>query len=55
MSMQVNSSYPLRFEVDYPERPLDRFSTLLRLIFAIPIGIVAALVGGSGGGSGGGA
>ena len=59
MSMQVNSSYPLRFEVDYPERPLDRFSTLLRLIFAIPIGIVAALVGGgggenSGGGSGGG-
>lgn len=57
MSMRAPVAYPLRFEVDYAEGPRDRFSTLLRLIFAIPIGIVLGMVGGggreNGGGSGG--
>jgi len=40
-------TYPVRFSVTYPERQLDRVSTLLRLIVAIPILIVLATVSGS--------
>ena len=36
-------AYPARLEVDYPES-LDRFSTLLRIPFSIPIWIVSALL-----------
>jgi len=36
-------AYPARLEVDYPER-LDRVSTLLRIPFIIPIGIVSYLM-----------
>ncbi|MGZ5308027.1 MAG: DUF4389 domain-containing protein, partial [Solirubrobacterales bacterium] len=46
----MNSDYPLRFDVDYPDRDLDRLSTFLRLFYLIPIAIIAALVSGSGGG-----
>ena len=47
--------YPVRFDVDYPES-LDRFSSILRIVFVIPIGVVLALLTGSrGGGYGGGA
>lgn len=42
----MNSDYPVRFDVDYPDRELDRLSTFLRFFFAIPILIVAALLGG---------
>jgi Domain of unknown function (DUF4389) len=42
----MNSEYPVRFDVDYPDRELDRLSTFLRFFFAIPILIVAALLGG---------
>ncbi len=35
--------YPARLDIDYPER-LDRFSTFFRLIWAIPILIVAGLL-----------
>jgi len=35
--------YPARLEIDYPEQ-LDRFTTLLRLIWAIPIVLVLALI-----------
>lgn len=35
--------YPARLEIDYPEQ-LDRFTTLLRLIWAIPIVIVLTLI-----------
>jgi len=38
-----DQSYPVRFEVDYPER-LDRFTTFFRLIWAIPIVIVLSLL-----------
>ena len=38
--------YPIRFSVDYPDRPLDRVTTLLRLVLAIPILIVLSAVSG---------
>jgi hypothetical protein len=40
-------AYPVQFTVDYPDRPLDRLSTLLRVFFAIPIFIVLGTVSGS--------
>ncbi len=36
-------AYPARLEIDYPES-LDRFSTLFRIPFGIPIGIIAYLM-----------
>src|SRR5256885_3337 len=38
------SSYPVQFDVDFPERKLDRLRTALRLIAAIPIVIVLSLL-----------
>ena len=32
--------YPARLSIDYPDRPLDRLSTFLRIIYVIPILIV---------------
>src|SRR5258706_12205346 len=40
------ATYPVQFAVDYPDRPLDRLTTLLRLFVAIPILIVLASVAG---------
>lgn len=40
---QQPDAYPARLEVDYPEQ-LDRLSTLLRIPFSIPIGIIAYLM-----------
>ena len=36
---------PFPFRVDYPNRPLDRLSSFFRLIWLIPIGVIAGLVG----------
>ena len=38
--------YPVAFSVDYPDRPLDRTTTLFRLFAAIPILIVLGAVSG---------
>ena len=38
--------YPVRFSVDYPDRPLDRLTTFFRLFVAIPILIVLGSVSG---------
>ncbi len=38
----MNQPYPVSFAVDYPARPLDRMSTLLRFFYAIPIFIILA-------------
>ena len=38
-----SESYPARLIIDYPER-LDRFSTFFRLIWIIPIAILASLL-----------
>lgn len=40
--------YAVRFDVDYPEK-LDRMTTFFRLIWAIPILIILALLSGPGG------
>jgi hypothetical protein len=51
------SDYPVRFDVDYPDRPLNRLTTFFRVFTVIPIGIVLATVANSsysvsGGGTG---
>jgi hypothetical protein len=47
--------YPLTFSVDYPDRELDRLSTAFRIVWIIPIAILAATVeGGSFGAQAGG-
>ena len=45
MSMQPHT-YPVRFSVDYPDRPLNRVTTAFRIFVAIPILIVLASVSG---------
>jgi Domain of unknown function (DUF4389) len=39
-------AYPVRFTVDYPDRPLDRLTTGFRIFVAIPIVIVLGTVSG---------
>jgi hypothetical protein len=41
---QEQGSYPVRFSVDYPDRPLDRLTTAFRIFVAIPIVIVLGAV-----------
>jgi len=41
-------SYPVQFDVDYPDRDLNRWSTAFRIFAAIPILIVSAAIGGLG-------
>ena len=43
--MPGGAPYPVQFAVEYPDRELNRLTTGLRLIVAIPILIVAATVG----------
>jgi hypothetical protein len=38
------SSYPVQFDVDVPTRPLDRWTTALRIFAAIPILILLGLL-----------
>ncbi len=47
------ASYPVQYAVDYPDRPLNRLTTFFRLLAAIPILIVIALIEGGGYGYGG--
>ena len=37
--------YPVRFAVEYPDRPLNRLTTALRIFTAIPIAIVLLALG----------
>ena len=46
--MQQQEAYPVRFSVDYPDRPLDRVTTGFRIFVAIPILIVLGTVSGGG-------
>jgi hypothetical protein len=46
------TAYPVQFTVDYPDRSLDRLSSFFRIIAAIPILIVLAVVSGAEGGGG---
>jgi hypothetical protein len=40
-------SYPVTFDVDFPDRNLDRLSTAFRILFLIPIAIVLSLLTGA--------
>jgi hypothetical protein len=40
----ATASYPATLEIDYPDRELDRLTTLARVITVIPIAIVLGLV-----------
>ena len=40
----AQDQYPIQLSVDYPDRPLSRFSSFFRLIAVIPIAIVLAVV-----------
>jgi hypothetical protein len=42
----MNEDHPVRFSVEYPDRPLDRLTTAFRIFTMIPIAIVAASIGG---------
>ena len=44
----TDGTYPVQFSVDYPDRPLDRVTTLLRIFVAVPIFIVLGSVSGGG-------
>lgn len=44
--MMQQTTYPVQFSVDYPDRPLDRLSTFFRLFLVIPIAIVLGAVDG---------
>ena len=44
----AESTYPVRFAVEYPDHDLNRLTTAFRLIVAIPIVIVAASISGAG-------
>jgi hypothetical protein len=39
-----SQAHPARLTIDYPARPLNRLSTLLRVLYAIPIAIVLGLI-----------
>ena len=39
------TTYPLTFRVDYPDKPLSRLTTFFRLLWIIPIGVIAGLLG----------
>jgi hypothetical protein len=40
-------AYPVRFAVDYPDRPLNRLTSAVRILAALPILLVLAAVSGS--------
>jgi hypothetical protein len=42
----MNASHPVQFSIDYPDRPLNRLTSTLRIFTAIPILIVLASIGG---------
>ncbi len=52
VEMPTQSSYPIQFDVDFPEAPLNRVATLFRLLLAIPIWFIILLISGGGFSSG---
>jgi hypothetical protein len=44
--MEAGTSYPVQFDVEYPDRELDRLTTAFRIFMAIPIAIVLGTLGG---------
>ena len=50
----MTPNHPVEFDVEYPERRLNRVSTFFRLLFSLPILVVLAAMGGPASGGGGG-
>ena len=46
MENQQDNAYPVQFSVDYPEGSRNRLTALVRIILAIPILVIVALVSG---------
>src|SRR3954468_22789687 len=46
----MSDDHPVRFSVEYPDRPLDRLSTAFRIFTVIPIAIVLGSISGYQGG-----
>jgi hypothetical protein len=44
--MEAGTSYPVQFDVEYPDRELNRLTTGFRIFMAVPIAIVLATLGG---------
>jgi Domain of unknown function (DUF4389) len=44
MEQSTASAYPLQFDVNYPDRPLDRLTSAFRIITAIPIMVVLTAI-----------
>ena len=44
MGYYDTGAYPVQFSVDYPDKPLDKFSTFFRIFFLIPIGVVVGII-----------
>jgi len=42
----MTATHPVEFDVDYPDRQLDRLSSFFRIVFAIPILVVLAALSG---------
>ena len=49
MTTADTTPYAARLEIDFPDRDLDRVSTLLRVFYVIPIAIVLSFIGGGSG------
>jgi len=47
MSVAIVSSaaYPVRLEIDYPDRPLDRVTSAFRAVLVLPMLVLLALIG----------
>jgi hypothetical protein len=45
MTTSEIASYPVRLEVDYPDRPLNRLTTLVRIVWALPVVVILELLG----------
>jgi len=43
----MKMAYPVTFDVDFPDRDLDRLSSALRIFFVIPIAVVLSLLTGA--------
>ena len=47
--MEQSDAYPVTYDVDYPDRNLNRGSTFFRILLIIPIAVLQALVSGMNG------
>jgi len=45
--MAQADAYPLSFDVDYPDRELNRLTTAFRIVLAVPVLLLAALISNS--------